>query len=158
VLEHIERDREALAEWRSWMPDGGTLLLSVPAHMAKWNPSDVWAGHFRRYERDALVDLLRGTGFEPFAVECYGFPLATLSEKLTAGRYARAGTRGDDSTVEGKRANSDRSGIDRGHVMKWFPLIDNPLGKAAIGMAELAQRPFLGTELGNGYLVAARAR
>lgn len=158
VLEHIEHDREALLAWRSWMPAGGTLLLSVPAHMSKWNPSDVWAGHFRRYERAQLAALLRESGFEPEAIECYGFPLATVSEKLTAGRYARASKPGDDATVEGKQANSHRSGIDRGHVMKWFPLINNPLGKAAIGMAELAQRPFLSTELGNGYLVKATAR
>jgi len=158
VLEHIERDREALEAWRSWMPKGGTLLLSVPAHMAKWNPSDVWAGHFRRYERKSLTTLLRETGFEPEVVECYGFPLATVSEKLTAGRYAQALKPGDDQTVEGKQANSHRSGIDRGHVMKWFPMINNPLGKTAITLAELAQRPFLGTELGNGYLVRARAR
>ena len=158
VLEHIEHDREALQEWRSWMPAGGTLLLSVPAHMAKWNPSDVWAGHFRRYERAPLVALLREAGFEPEVVECYGFPLATLSEKLTAGRYARAVNPGDDGTVEGKLANSHRSGIERGHVMKWFPLINNPFGKAAVLAADIAQRPFLGTELGNGYLVQARAR
>lgn len=158
VLEHIEHDREALDLWRSWMPAGGTLLLSVPAHMAKWNPSDVWAGHFRRYERDALAALLRDAGFEPETIECYGFPLATVSEKLTAGRYARATNPGDDDTVEGKQANSHRSGIDRGHVMKWFPLMNNPLGKTAMALAEFAQRPFLSTELGNGYLVLAKAR
>lgn len=158
VLEHIEHDREALQAWRAWMPAGGTLLLSVPAHMSKWNPSDVWAGHFRRYEREPLAALLRASGFEPEAIECYGFPLATLSEKLTAGGYARAGTAGDDATVEGKQANSHRSGIDRGHVMKWFPVFRHPLGKAAIAAAVHAQRPFLSTELGNGYLVLARAR
>lgn len=158
VLEHIENDREALQAWRSWMPSGATLLLSVPAHMSKWNPSDVWAGHFRRYERRGLEALLRTAGFEPEAVECYGFPLATVSEKLTAGRYARANKPGDDRTAEGKQANSHRSGIDRSHVMKWFPLMDNPLGRAAVTLAVLAQRPFLGTELGNGYLVRATAR
>lgn len=158
VLEHIEHDREALQAWRSWMPSGATLLLSVPAHMSKWNPSDVWAGHFRRYERRALEALLRASGFEPEAVECYGFPLATVSEKLTARRYARAIKPGDERTVEGKQVNSHRSGIDRSHVMKWFPLMDNPLGRTAVALAELAQRPFLGAELGNGYLVRATAR
>src|SRR5690554_4777090 len=158
VLEHIEHDRDALEAWRSWMPAGGTLLLSVPSHMSRWNPADVWAGHFRRYERQALGSLLRGAGFEPDEMECYGFPLATASEKLTARRYARAERPGDDRTVEGKQANSHRSGIDRSHVMKWFPLMNNPFGKAAITLADLAQRPFLGGELGNGYLVRATAR
>lgn len=158
VLEHIEHDLDALRAWRSWMPAGGTLLLSVPAHMAKWNPSDVWAGHFRRYERRELAARLEQAGFEPKKIECYGFPLATVSEKLTASRYANALKPDDDETPEGKRANTHRSGIERGHVMKWFPLFKSPLGKAAITMAEIAQRPFLSTELGNGYLVRAEAR
>src|SRR5690606_33982050 len=123
VLEHIEQDLDALRSWLSWMPAGGTLLLSVPAHMSKCNPSDGCAGHFRRYERNGLTALLREAGCEPEVVECYGFPLATVSEKLTAARYARALQPESDQTPQGKQANTHRSGIDRGHVMKWFPLI-----------------------------------
>ncbi len=157
VLEHIEHDLEALQAWRQWMPVGGRLLLSVPSHMAKWNPSDVWAGHFRRYERSSMVELLRKAGFEAQIVECYGFPLANVAEKVRAASYAPEVDLAVDNTPEGKQANSHRSGIDRRHVMKWFPLFKSPLGKLAITAAEWAQRPFLSTELGNGYLVMAKA-
>lgn len=157
VLEHIEHDLAALQMWRSWMPHGGTLLLSVPAHMSKWNPSDVWAGHFRRYERSALVDLLLQARFETQSIECYGFPLANIAEKVRAAQYAPEVNQEVDATPEGKHANSSRSGIDRRHMMKWFPLFKSPIGKLAITSAELAQRPFLSADIGNGYLVVAKA-
>jgi len=157
VLEHIEHDLEALQTWRKWMPNGGILLLSVPAHMAKWNPSDVWAGHFRRYERAPLIELLSSAGFETLTVECYGFPLANIAEKVRAAQYAPEVNPGVDETPEGKHANSSRSGIDRRHMMKWFPLFKSPLGKLVIRSAELAQRPFLSADIGNGYLVVAKA-
>lgn len=157
VLEHIEHDLEALQTWRQWMTTGGTLLLSVPAHMAKWNPSDVWAGHFRRYERAPMIELLRKAGFEAQTVECYGFPLANVAEKVRAAQYAPEVNPDVDDTPEGKHANSSRSGIDRRHMMKWFPLFKSPLGKLAITSAEWAQRPFLSADIGNGYLVVAKA-
>ncbi len=157
VLEHIEQDLEALRTWRTWMPRGGTLLLSVPAHMSKWNPSDVWAGHFRRYERASMINLLRNAGFEIQIVECYGFPLANIAEKVHAAKHAPELDPEKDGTPEGIRANTSRSGIDRRHMMKWFPLFNSPLGKLAVVGAELAQRPFLSADMGNGYLAVARA-
>lgn len=158
VLEHIEHDLDALREWRSWLRQGGTLLLSVPCHMRKWNPSDVWAGHFRRYERSQLAELANAAGFEVERILCYGFPLANLAEKVRARSYAPEVNEAVDNTAQGKHDNSARSGIDRRHVMKWYPLLSSPLGKLAIRGAELAQRPFLGMELGNGYLLRARAK
>lgn len=157
VLEHIEDDLGALQEWRQWLPAGGHLLLSVPSHMDKWNPSDVWAGHFRRYERASLIALLRRAGFEPERVECYGFPLANLAERVRAAKYAPEVDERTDLTAAGRQANTDRSGIDRRHVMAWFPWLASPPGQLAMLGADLIQRPFLSTELGNGYLVRARA-
>lgn len=157
VLEHIEHDLEALRAWRSWLRPGGTLLLSVPCHMRKWNPSDVWAGHFRRYERESLAKLARTAGFEIERILCYGFPLANMAEKIRARSYAPEVKEDIDTTAQGKHDNSARSGIDRRHVMKWYPLLSSPLGKLVLRGADLMQRPFLGAELGNGYLLHARA-
>jgi len=157
VLEHIEHDLAALRQWRSWLRQDGTLLLSVPSHMKKWNPSDVWAGHFRRYEREQLGDIARSAGFEVEHILCYGFPLANVAEKIRARSYAPEVDESTDKTSQGMHDNSARSGTDRRHVMKWYPLLRSPLGKLAIKSADLAQRPFLHTELGNGYLLRARA-
>lgn len=155
VLEHIEHDFEALSAWREWLKPGGKLLLSVPAHMAKWNPSDVWAGHFRRYERADLQSLFENAGFRVCKIDCYGFPLANFVEKIRAGVYAKEINSEMDHTLEGKQKNSDRSGIDRRHELKWFSLYGSLPGKFALQSAELIQRAFLSTELGNGYLVMA---
>jgi SAM-dependent methyltransferase len=158
VLEHIEQDFEAISAWREWLVPGGKLLLSVPAHMAKWNPSDVWAGHFRRYERADLQKLLERAGFRVERIDCYGFPLANFVEKIRARVYSKEVNSETDSTSEGKQKNSDRSGIDRRHELKWFSLYGSVLGKLALQSAELAQRAFFSTELGNGYLVLAEKR
>lgn len=82
VLEHIEDDSGALAEWIGLVRPGGHLLLSVPAHPARFGPSDVRAGHFRRYAPTALAALLRSTGFVDIAHRLYGFPLGYALEAV----------------------------------------------------------------------------
>jgi SAM-dependent methyltransferase len=155
VLEHIEHDREALTQWHDWLAPNGTLLLSVPAHMRMWTAGDEWAGHFRRYERAALLQLLRETGFIPEVCECYGFPLTNFSERLSARVYAkrihRDGGQGDD-----RKRNNDRSGTDRGPHLKLYPLLSSLPGKLALRTFCGIQHCFIGTDLGSGYLVKAR--
>lgn len=89
VLEHIEDDRAALTEWVSWLKPGGTLLISVPAHPRRWNAADVWAGHYRRYRKADLVQLVESSGMRVEHVECLGFPLGNLTERIQARGIAR---------------------------------------------------------------------
>src|SRR5690606_25250607 len=62
VLEHIERDEVALSQWVSILKPGGKLVLSVPAHQRKWSNGDVWAGHFRRYDKEPIRQLVEKVG------------------------------------------------------------------------------------------------
>jgi SAM-dependent methyltransferase len=156
VLEHVEDDRAALAQWASWLRPGGILMLSVPARMSLWSPGDEWAGHYRRYERNQLRDLLTAAGFELEVFECYGFPAANLAEWASAGSYRRRIRRGSGSEEEDRRANNDRSGIDRGPHMRLFPLLKSVPGRLALRCALAAQNAFLKRDLGNGYVVRAR--
>ena len=64
VWEHIDDDAVAASEAFRVCRPGGRLLVAVPASMDLWSGHDVALGHFRRYERDQLVDLVRGAGFE----------------------------------------------------------------------------------------------
>lgn len=64
VLEHIERDREFLAELRDLLIDSGRLYLTVPAYQFLWSHSDATAGHYRRYRLSQLQELLGNVGFE----------------------------------------------------------------------------------------------
>ncbi len=155
VLEHIEHDREALTQWHDWLAPNGVLLLSVPAHMRMWTAGDEWAGHFRRYEREPLLQLLRETGFIPEIVECYGFPLTNLSERLSAHVYAKRIHRDGGPNSDRKR-NNDRSGTDRGPHLKLYPLLSSLPGKLALRTFFGMQHCFVGTDLGSGYFVKAR--
>jgi len=65
VLEHIENEGRALAEYRRALKPGGILLLTVPAYRWLWSAHDDINRHRRRYTRGPLRALLRSSGFEP---------------------------------------------------------------------------------------------
>ncbi len=152
VLEHIADDRAAIAQWVRWLRPGGRLLLSVPAHSRRWNAGDEWAGHYRRYERDQLRALLAREGLTIEKMECYGFPFANLTEALGAFYYRRALNRRASSSTAYASA---LSGVDRKPWIAAHGLLQSWPGKAAVRTAIALQKPFLGTELGSGYLVLA---
>ena len=58
VVEHCEPERVALEELCRVLQPGGRLLLSVPAYQWAWSDHDVRAGHYRRYTRQRLVDVV----------------------------------------------------------------------------------------------------
>ncbi len=64
VLEHIENDREALANMRSLLRPGGRLLLYVPANPRLYCEIDRGVGHFRRYLLEDVRAKLREAGFK----------------------------------------------------------------------------------------------
>jgi hypothetical protein len=55
VLEHIEDDRAELTRCVPRLRPGGHLIVLAPAHNLLFSPFDRAIGHFRRYERRALV-------------------------------------------------------------------------------------------------------
>ncbi|HEV7484896.1 MAG TPA: glycosyltransferase [Thermoanaerobaculia bacterium] len=63
VLEHIEDDRGALARLRDVLVPGGKLLLFVPADQSLYGTIDKQVGHFRRYSREELRQLIEVAGF-----------------------------------------------------------------------------------------------
>lgn len=153
VLEHIEDDRSALAQWRRWLRPDGKLMLSVPAHSHRWSAGDVWAGHYRRYDRGNLVDLLSSQELKVEHLECYGFPLANLTELLGAKTYRRLLTQRNDGTTPA--AATAESGIQREEYIRRFNAIDSAGGRVALRLGFLLQRLTSGTDLGSGYLVLA---
>jgi 2-polyprenyl-3-methyl-5-hydroxy-6-metoxy-1,4-benzoquinol methylase len=57
VLEHVERDDDAIRAMASVLPAGGKIVLIVPAFPALMGPIDRNLGHFRRYTKASLVRL-----------------------------------------------------------------------------------------------------
>jgi SAM-dependent methyltransferase len=64
VLEHIERDVHALQSLFAAAAPGAKLGLIVPAHPFLLGQMDREAGHFRRYTRAVLSDVLAQSGWE----------------------------------------------------------------------------------------------
>lgn len=156
VLEHIEDDLDALEQWASWLTSNGTLLLSVPAHPGLWSAADEWAGHYRRYRKHDLVRVATAAGLEVEHIECYGFPLGNLTERMQArGIRRKLNASAIDATHQ---ANSNRSGIERDHVLRWYPVMRSGLGRAALVGAFAAQSLSSRLPLGNGYLIRAHRR
>ena len=63
VLEHIEDDAGALADFYALLPSGGRVVLIVPALARLYGTLDEHLRHFRRYEKDELAEKLRAAGF-----------------------------------------------------------------------------------------------
>lgn len=155
VLEHIEDDLAALTTWSRYLKKGGTLMVSVPAHPHRWNPADVWAGHFRRYTRSDLGKLAQDAGFEVEAIKCYGFPIANIMERLSARMYARQTMqRGGDDMGQDDRTNA--SGVDRSTLTRLWPIYSSWPASLAMRLVLKLQRLFLNSDRGIGYIVIAR--
>jgi ubiquinone/menaquinone biosynthesis C-methylase UbiE len=62
VLEHVERDGEALDRMAAVLAPGGIVILLVPAFPSLYGPIDERLGHRRRYTRASISRLAERTG------------------------------------------------------------------------------------------------
>lgn len=145
VLEHIADDRAALISWTRHLRSGGWLLVSVPAGRHRFGPTDVKAGHYRRYDRDDLAALLAAADLVEVEIIAYGFPLGYA---LEAGRNLYARRTIDDISLEERTAASGR----------WLqpPAWAGRLTHVVSAPFRFAQRPFGRTGLGTGLVARAR--
>lgn len=147
VLEHIENGIETLDSWMSYLKPGGSLIISVPAHMSKWNESDVWAGHYKRYEKNELLDYSKSRNLELKSLWNYGFPLSLVLDKLLGASKKGEVANFDESTD--KAELSKNSGVDRKNRFI-YRLLSNDL---ALFPFYLIQRMFFNFDLGSGYIL-----
>jgi SAM-dependent methyltransferase len=87
VLEHIDDDGQALAEWSTKLKTAveSRLLIYVPAFEILFSSMDRQVGHFRRYRKKELIAKIRRAGLIPAYkvryADCLGF-FAALVYKL----------------------------------------------------------------------------
>jgi SAM-dependent methyltransferase len=146
VIEHIEDDAAALSQWRERIRPGGWLVLSTPAHPDRFAVGDRLAGHYRRYTRGGLAELLRAAEFEEEVVWSYGFPLGYPLEwarnAIARYREPRRGSMAERTAASGRYLQPPES-------IGWVT-------QALSWPFRLAQRPFVDTDLGTGLVARAR--
>ncbi|MFA6414379.1 MAG: class I SAM-dependent methyltransferase [Candidatus Paceibacterota bacterium] len=73
VLEHVEDDRQELAEAYNALKPGGHLCVFVPALPLLFSEFDASVGHYRRYSRQQLAARMREAGFEIVKLRFFDF-------------------------------------------------------------------------------------
>jgi SAM-dependent methyltransferase len=93
VIEHLDNDVAALAEYVRVLRPGSPILLTVPAYDFLWSDHDVKAAHRRRYSAGRLEAAARAAGIEVDRVS-YFFtflvPPAVLLRRTPLRRLVRA--------------------------------------------------------------------
>ena len=64
VLEYLTEPRATIESIRECLNPGGTLVILAPQHSSLYGTLDQSMGHKRRFEREQLVQLLTGAGFQ----------------------------------------------------------------------------------------------
>ncbi len=96
VLEHIPDDHQALGDIYESLAPGGKMILWVPAFEALYSKFDQRIGHYRRYRRNELLDLVHNVGFGQSTARYANLPgffawwlvVRVLRRSPTAGRLA----------------------------------------------------------------------
>lgn len=146
VLEHIEDDKQAVKEWASYLKAGGKLLISVPAHMSKWGANDLISGHYRRYERQELIDLCTQNSLKVDYLYCYDFPMGLILNPLRDKRVEKKLKEKSGST---KEELTKTSGLDR-ESNKFIRVLAN---EHLWSLIARLQRFFYGFDWGSCYLI-----
>jgi SAM-dependent methyltransferase len=88
MLEHIDEDHLAAAEIGRVLRPGGTALIAVPCDMALWSAHDEASGHYRRYSRQTLTELMGKAGLvidELWSWNVLLRPLVAMRRKSSTG-------------------------------------------------------------------------
>jgi SAM-dependent methyltransferase len=149
VLEHIQDDASALNEWRGYLKKYGILLLSIPAHMKVFSVEDEAVGHYRRYEKNEIFNMLVKCGYKDIAIYNYGFPLGNITRKMSL-LISKEKASEEELTMEQKTV---LSGIERKKITNQVSFLIN---KYTLFPFIVMQRFFYQKDWGDGYVVYAK--
>jgi SAM-dependent methyltransferase len=99
VLEHLDDDQTAVREFARVLKPGGVVVASVPANPWRYDWSDHWAGHRRRYTAAGLAERFTAAGFADVDVTDYGFPLLGLYHRQVYRRMLKRRLERDGSDL-----------------------------------------------------------
>ena len=81
VMEHIEDENRFLQEVKRLIKENATIIITVPAYQWLFSNSDIFYGHYRRYNSKRLRKVLEDNGLEIQKLSymnCFLFPLFAL--------------------------------------------------------------------------------
>lgn len=153
VLEHIENDILVLRKINSFLKIGGYLIISVPAHSKLYSYQDRLVGHYRRYDKEEILEKLSKSGFRIKKFLSFGFPVSNIyiliynlflsfTKKVKKDRIIFENTR--ISGIKSKNAHFP-------HLFRIISKIAFPILSLLIKLDYL----FLNTDLGTHYIVLA---
>ena len=97
TMEHVENDMEFLMKMKKITKPNGAIVMAVPARMDKWGVEDESAGHYRRYDREALKNAFEKVGLSNIKIWSVAVPtsniLLGLSNKVIKTATAQGGTK-----------------------------------------------------------------
>lgn len=85
VLEHIQNDKQILIKLKNNLSKAGQMIIVVPAHPLLYGIRDRSIGHYRRYTKRQIYELIKECGMEPLKIRHWnalGFIPYFISEKV----------------------------------------------------------------------------
>lgn len=146
VLEHIEDDVAAVCTWLKHVNEGGSLLMSFPAHQERFGAADISVGHFRRYDRKDIRKLLDAVDLEEVSINSYGalsgHALEFVRNALLKKQSRKVASMSSATSASGRLFQPSS------------PIAGKLISVIAVPM-KLLQRPFIHTSIGVGWVVVA---
>jgi SAM-dependent methyltransferase len=122
VLEHVQRDDFVLDVLRDKLSENGQLVIIVPAYQYLYGSRDIEVGHFRRYNKKALGDVLWRAGYQIESLRYWN--LAGLIPYWISEKILR-------KSLETKLRSRDNLNIIQKAVSSllhtWFRLVENKI-------------------------------
>ena len=150
-LEHFEDDYAVLRKFCSLTTAGGTIILCVPAREKKWDETDRWAGHFRRYEKHTIIKKLSEVNLFCETVWSFGFPLLNVATKVRNYLLAKQNRENVYLKRYDQSQRTELSGMTALQETKWRFFFNN----FWLSPFTLLQKPFLHRDWGVSYLIKA---
>jgi SAM-dependent methyltransferase len=155
VMEHVENDTDFLKALKSRVRSGGYVIISVPGRKDKWGIEDETAGHYRRYDRQDLVDVIENAGLAHPEVWSLGVPVSNIIFGLS--NRAIKNSPEDKKRRLSKEDQTKSSGVRNIPYKTVFPpFFKAILNPVALQPAFIMQRCFY--KSGMGLTMLARAQ
>lgn len=151
LLEHLDRDREAVRAAAGLLRKGGILVITVPAHQWLYSPRDEFHHHRRRYTLEQVRGLVRDAGLVEEFTSYYNSALFPFAAAQRIWARLRRVPPGPDLRKPGDTLNSLLEWVfaSERHLLGRIPL---PLGLSVISVARKSRKRGQVSATGCGWM------